>query len=217
MVGISYHASAAMIQTDNYQTDTVTGLDWLDLRTTFNTSRADALLVNQGWRYATNDEVVGMTNSMFNAFYSGTPQSDGSRTIRTQTLLYSQVQTFTNYFGAYNSVIPMFTNLTDTTGYGSFGSYIDVNGRYMLFGTLYYNQRSCGGSGQSFSCSYTPYARISGTDYTGSLNGAVNPMVGTFLVRDPARDTVPEVPIPAAIWLFGTGLIALLGFARRKV
>ena len=25
------------------------------------------------------------------------------------------------------------------------------------------------------------------------------------------------VPIPAAIWLFGTGLIALLGFTRRKV
>ena len=29
--------------------------------------------------------------------------------------------------------------------------------------------------------------------------------------------TPNAVPIPAAIWLFGTGLIALLGFARRKV
>ena len=29
--------------------------------------------------------------------------------------------------------------------------------------------------------------------------------------------TPTVVPIPAAIWLFGSGLIALLGFARRKV
>lgn len=34
---------------------------------------------------------------------------------------------------------------------------------------------------------------------------------GVFMVRD-----YTVVPIPAAIWLFGTGLIALLGVARRK-
>lgn len=28
--------------------------------------------------------------------------------------------------------------------------------------------------------------------------------------------TITEVPLPAAVWLFGTGLIALAGFARRK-
>lgn len=28
--------------------------------------------------------------------------------------------------------------------------------------------------------------------------------------------TITEVPVPAALWLFGTGLIALAGFARRK-
>lgn len=28
--------------------------------------------------------------------------------------------------------------------------------------------------------------------------------------------TITEVPLPAAVWLFGTGLIALFGFSRRK-
>lgn len=28
--------------------------------------------------------------------------------------------------------------------------------------------------------------------------------------------TLPEVPIPAAVWLFGSGLIGLIGIARRK-
>ena len=36
-----------------------------------------------------------------------------------------------------------------------------------------------------------------------------DPAVGVFLVR--------VVPIPAAVWLFGSGLIGLIGVARRKV
>jgi len=28
--------------------------------------------------------------------------------------------------------------------------------------------------------------------------------------------TIPEVPLPTAIWLFGSGLLGLIGFARRK-
>ena len=35
--------------------------------------------------------------------------------------------------------------------------------------------------------------------------------VGSFLIRD-----TTVVPIPAAVWLFGSGLISLVGFARRK-
>jgi hypothetical protein len=32
----------------------------------------------------------------------------------------------------------------------------------------------------------------------------------------PGLVTVSAVPLPAAVWLFGTGLVALLGFTRRK-
>jgi hypothetical protein len=34
-----------------------------------------------------------------------------------------------------------------------------------------------------------------------------------------ARFTVsgaPEIPVPAAVWLFGSGLLCLVGMARRK-
>ena len=30
------------------------------------------------------------------------------------------------------------------------------------------------------------------------------------------KDGVGEVPVPAAVWLFGSGLIGLIGIARRK-
>ena len=29
--------------------------------------------------------------------------------------------------------------------------------------------------------------------------------------------TIEPVPVPAAVWLFGSGLIGLIGIARRKV
>ena len=34
---------------------------------------------------------------------------------------------------------------------------------------------------------------------------------GSFLVQD-----ISPVPIPAAIWLFGTGIIGLIGFSKRR-
>ena len=41
--------------------------------------------------------------------------------------------------------------------------------------------------------------------------GDSNPVIGVFLVRD-----VSAVPVPAATWLFGSGLIGLIAIARRK-
>lgn len=42
----------------------------------------------------------------------------------------------------------------------------------------------------------------------GTNNYAIN---GTFLLRD-----VPAIPIPPTVWLFGSGLLGLVGMARRK-
>lgn len=41
---------------------------------------------------------------------------------------------------------------------------------------------------------------------------------GEFLVIDVAVvPEVPQIPVPAAVWLFGSGLIGLVGVARRRV
>jgi hypothetical protein len=39
--------------------------------------------------------------------------------------------------------------------------------------------------------------------------------VGGWFYKD-AVETPPSVPIPASVWLFGSGLIGLIGIARRK-
>ena len=37
----------------------------------------------------------------------------------------------------------------------------------------------------------------------------------TFVMFDPLNQP-GEVPVPAAVWLFGSGLLGLVGVARRK-
>jgi len=60
----------------------------------------------------------------------------------------------------------------------------------------------------SFPASYT--ALLVGFDYDSSGNeiGAVFATVDSL--------TVSAVPVPAAIWLFGSGLVGMVGMARRK-
>ena len=48
---------------------------------------------------------------------------------------------------------------------------------------------------------------------------ALNPWASGGLPINPSyvNGIVTVVPVPAAVWLFGSGLLGLLGFARRKV
>ncbi|MCK4704384.1 MAG: VPLPA-CTERM sorting domain-containing protein, partial [Gammaproteobacteria bacterium] len=55
---------------------------------------------------------------------------------------------------------------------------------------------------------YGPFAVIQG--FEGATPNPSNPLVPYM------RMDVQAVPVPAAIWLFGSGLIGLVGFARRK-
>ena len=45
--------------------------------------------------------------------------------------------------------------------------------------------------------------------------GAYDDNDGSYRIRLGINE-IPDVPIPAAIWLFGSGLIGLLGFARKR-
>lgn len=56
---------------------------------------------------------------------------------------------------------------------------------------------------------------ITGTDITGVENcGSWN--AGCWPTGDTLTVNLGAVPIPAAVWLFGSGLIGLIGIARRK-
>lgn len=51
-----------------------------------------------------------------------------------------------------------------------------------------------------------------------SLTGAMDGAAGFDTFYGPALDdvVVTAVPVPAAVWLFGSGRLGLIGFARKK-
>jgi len=54
-----------------------------------------------------------------------------------------------------------------------------------------------------------------GTDATGAaLNAAITALRGNYGFT--IQTTVAAVPVPGAVWLFGSALAGLVGFGRRK-
>ena len=64
------------------------------------------------------------------------------------------------------------------------------------------------------------YASEYGSEYNVEYAAPVTAETTRFLVDSQELPALPEpitaVPVPAALWLFGSGLIGLAGFARRK-
>ena len=50
---------------------------------------------------------------------------------------------------------------------------------------------------------------LAGTAFTVEFTGAFGELMAVDLV-------ISQIPVPAAVWLFGSGLIGLVGVARRR-
>jgi hypothetical protein len=86
----------------------------------------------------------------------------------------------------------------------SFVSYLGVTSGNASLG--WFDATGAGGNPYTYLC-----MAISGCGPLSFVNNQFDPpnsLVGVFLVR--------TVPVPAAVWLFGSGLLGLVGVARRK-
>ena len=188
---ISFNANAALVDNGTYTTDDVSGLDWLDLEFT-SSSYSDALTGNAGWRYATNAEVENLFSIAFDGYY------DTNTTNHTSS----------NYQSYYNDQITdilIFQDLFGLSGASpsvlkheySYGMYVDEDGILRIMGARITEDESL--------------HLVVSTEYTEIYDPNTVDIYNTFLVRD-----VSVVPIPASLWLFGSGLISLISIARRK-
>ena len=176
-------------------TDTDSSLDWLKLTETVGysyTSVASQLGTGDqfdGWRYATNLEVA----SLFTAF--GLPlDAHLSVTGPVDTSIVNFANTMGNIL---NDANPIFS-------YGARGIIGESYGGNMYQAGAYYITSS-----QS-NIYVGPY--LGGGSSTVSTTGA-SLNLGSYLVREAS---ISAVPVPAAVWLFGSGLLGLIGVARRK-
>ena len=173
--------------------DTSSGLDWLDLTLTNEASYRDTLTQLQageqfyGWRYATNAEVIALWSNF------GVDLSSAATGI------------------AYG-----FDSTVDNASYMLGNTLCEYNCNLFPFGTLGLtgdayddapNSRSLIGA-YAFKPAYSTAYLTDGNYYMSDFDSAAH--TGSYLVQ-----TSP-IPVPAALWLFGSGLIGMAGIARRK-
>jgi len=117
--------------------------------------------------------------------------------------------------------------LTDTDYTGAFPSYT-TNFGGTTTGSVDFNFLQDGGNGEFGGTSFFNPAVVSGGAFSGSSTNAIGAgspysltilaqitHIGTGQISSFDAHLVP-VPVPAAVWLFGSGLLGLAGIARRK-
>jgi len=185
-------------------TDGEYGLEWLDFGTHngdgvtfgFSVDNAVAAYDTQGFRLATETEI----SDLFSFFYTDfTDSGNGTMTFAEDPAseLNKERNSWLTAFGTHEQ--------TSGSELGqelySTGMYIDDDGSVQLAGFKIFLDP--GVETTLYSTDFTVGFLDANTGYDN---------LGVFMVRD----YVPAVPIPAAVWLFGSGLLGLAAVARRK-
>lgn len=115
--------------------------------------------------------------------------------------------TFTSNSGSYDSAAD------SGFGYGTFGGTFSIGS--LLGGT--FSGLEVFGYGNDIDYDFESDLAFNSGSLMGSYtSGRIEGLISGDIV-EAKLGTVAVVPVPAAAWLFGTGLIGLVGVARRKV
>jgi len=199
------------IDNNTYTTDTISGLDWLDVTTSVNQSFAYVSSQfnegeeHAGWRYATGIEFNAMVSNWtgttitpaFTGYvYHSEGLIDGLHLLLGSTMdsLYTTVAGDT--FDALNGKAE--------------GGYADFTRGMLADADPNDNTKISAAqiSDDDRSSDVRDYTTTRFHTYSRTTSG--DP--GSFLIRN----TVAPIPIPASAWLMGSGLAGLLGFSRKK-
>jgi hypothetical protein len=192
--------------------DTTTGLEWLrisvgDVDYTLGQSinSANSHFGADGWLVASAGQVSDLFNLFFPMF---SPGANGTEVINgedPESVVNQSRNSWILSFGADVDVSggPVTLNNNQLS---SRAMYLNDDGTVGIAGT----KISIGSDLDVSTTLYGPEFGIASftadTSYTN---------IGVFMVRQYVAD-VPDVPIPASIWLFGSGLIGLALVSRRK-
>lgn len=189
-------AHAAIIDHGTYTTDTVSGLDWLDLTETVNMSYDDVIADGtlSGWRHASQVEVSGF----FDAF-------GGSGT-------YTGLSTANN--GLFDLIAPLWGDLyheLDSFVYPNPG---DGQSIFVTEEVIFPNIRSTGTLQDYITQAVYDTQDNVNLNYGLQLNDEGFQQSGHALVR--ISDTSGNVPEPTTFALLSMGLLGAMRLNRRK-
>ena len=182
-------AQATLIDNGSYTTDTVTGLNWLDLTSSlslgksFNTVTGLFATTLAGWHYASGAQVSKLFDDAGGIGpydFSGSPSANGTAAQLAPVNLLISLLGNTGSFG--NGGLGITSDVAPSLSHWD-AAYLNVAVGYLLVPQNWNNQTD------TFS----------------------DPALGSFLIRDAVR-----VPEPASLMLFATGLMGLAAKRRRR-
>ena len=200
--------------------DTTTNLEWLDFGNLV-TDKNDAITLGysinyaeswygaQGWRLASETEVTNLFSTFFEPEFDG--GTNGKMTTTYEAAGDSFLQARNSWLMSFGTDASATVDNEITTVNGilsSRGMYVDDDGSIQYAGILLGLDEDA-----NLRTSYYSTDFQTGLDLT---RDSAYTNFGVFMVRS-SRYIPPPVPIPAAIWLFGSGLIGLFFASRRKL
>ena len=188
--------NAVLVDNGTFTTDTSTNLDWLDLTET------------TGYSY---NQMLANFSDVNSKFYGFTYASQAD--LATLWVDAGYTGNFNNYTSDINdrAVIAELFNLFGQTGVSccdrSDGMFDDDDADTNISFLYLIPELSPWESRVSIS-----FNSLSPDDVNWS--STVGNDMGSWVYRD--SNFISQVPIPAAVWLFGSGLLGLVGLAKRK-
>ena len=191
---ITTTSHAALIDNGGSTIDSDTGLEWLDLTATVGQGYNDIIggfggYAAAGYVHATTSQLC----TLWSNAGAGLPGCTSSTEKLTGSISQASADHITGLFGDTTISNDIFSSLGIFDG-GQIGS------GFIGLGCIEAGERGACSLGPPFAERDLQWAYL--TDSSGNA--------GNWLVRDAV------VPIPSAVWLFGSGLLGLIGFARRK-
>lgn len=196
--------------------DTTTGLEWLSFKND-NTAYTLGYSINemagfydtQGWVLASETQVSSLFNTFFGD-YGFAAGANGTQSITpedTSNLLLQSRNSWILSFGSDASIAPDGVVTLQNNSLYSTGMYVKDDGSIGVAGA------KIGVNGLDVTT--TLYG--TGFGISGFTADTKYSNLGVFMVRSDRGLQPPAVPVPAAAWLFMSGLIGLAAIARRKV
>lgn len=181
-------AQASLVDFGTYTQDTDSGLEWLDLTET------------DGLSYKRVKKMIKDSGSLSGWRYAS---RDEVRDLYSSAGIGLGNQMGKKYFNEMNALTDLLGDTVRGRTYGFSGltaeSFLLKNNRILFWAAT-----------KRFFWKEYSWSNTNGFiqfDTSSSLN------VGSFLVR---QTTVSAVPVPAAVWLFGSALLGLVGIKRTK-
>ena len=216
---LSGNVNAGIITYGSYSYDTDTnvvvgdGLEWLQWSITrgmgYGATSQIGSSYGGGWEIATAGQIAGLINN-FNFGLSWDPENPTNAGV--------SVPVTSDYkSGPFSNFISMF-------GYTYYGSEGNAFADWSKLGALAIFESSNNMTPSLRVWSYGSISRISCCDfqetadiysYSNFYQSNLYSKTGVALVRRSTAPPISTVPVPAAAWLFGSGLIGLFGLSRR--